>query len=454
MIATPPVPAVDVRAVPPHDLGAESAVLGAMLLDPEAIPRVVEILDAEHFYAGPNRRLFATIRALFDGGKIPDALTVRSDLERRNAIDDVGGLDALTAHVEAVASSANVESWATIVLDHAVRRRVIATASDLLAAARAGADPTALTDLAQRAVGETEFASAPRVSFATVLDEVFREIDAPVTRRGVPTTYRALDEILGGLQPGSLNLLGARPSMGKTTLALNIAVYVALHGFPTAFLSLEMTENQIVRKALAIVSGVAENRLKGGHILTSEERRLVNDATEALRRAPLFIEYGEFTTSSIRAKLRRLKTQNAVEFAVVDYLGLVKAPPEQRNIRSQIDLVTHVSGALKGTAVSVGLPILALCQLSRANAKANEAAEDAKDIRWPGLTDLRDSGSLEQDADTVLFLHRDGYYTKDRTDTTARVIVAKNRTGETGDVGLTWIPWCQRFSAPDFGASS
>ena len=156
-----------------------------------------------------------------------------------------------------------------------------------------------------------------------------------------------------------------------------------------------------------------------------------------------------------RAKIRALKFKHGVEFVIVDYLGLVRAPSDVRTIRSTVDLVTHVSAALKGAAVSTGVPILALAQLSRANARENEGLDGSgpsgrkREIRWPGLTDLRDSGSLEQDADSVLFLHRDGYYTKDRTDTTAKVIVAKNRQGETGDVTMTWIPWCQRFVVGD-----
>lgn len=441
--------------IPPHDLDAEAAVLGACLLDPEAIPRVVEILDAEHFYARANGRIFATIRCLFDGGTPPDAVTVRDALARANALDDVGGAEALVALVGKVESAANVESWATIVLDHAIRRRVLIAADDLRTAARRGDSAEQLAEIAQRAVGETEFAGAARTSFVDMLEEAFAAIDAPCAQRGVPTLYGPLDELLGGFHPGSLNLLGARPSMGKSTLALNIAVNVALMGVPVGFLSLEMGAKDLTRKALAIRSGVAEKRMRGGHLLTDPERAAVNDAAAQLRHAPLFVEGGDFTTTTIRAKIRSMRFKHAVELVIVDYLGLVRAPSDVRTIRSTVDLVTHVSGSLKGTAVGVGVPILALCQLSRANARENEGLDTSpkggkdRPIRLPGLTDLRDSGSLEQDADSVLFLHRDGYYTKDRTDTTAKVIVAKNRQGETGDVNLTWIPWCQRFVTSD-----
>lgn len=435
--------------VPPHDLEAEACVLGACLLDPEAIPRVVEILDAEHFYARAHQRVFGTIRRLFDRGTAPDVVTIKDAVEKAGAIEDVGGPEALAGFVSKVESAANVESWARIVLDHAVRRRVLIAADELRTGARRGDSPEQLAEIAQRAVGETEFAGAARASFVDMLEEAFAQIDAPCAQRGVPTLYGALDEILGGFPPGSLNLLGARPSMGKSTLALNIAVNVALMGIPVAFLSLEMGAQDLTRKALAIRSGVAEKHLRGGRLLTEEERRNVNQATEQLRHAPLFLECGDFTTTTIRAKIRALKFRNAVEIVIVDYLGLVRAPNDVRTIRSTVDLVTHVSGSLKGTAVGVGVPILALCQLSRANARENEAAKEAKDVRPPGLTDLRDSGSLEQDADSVLFLHRDSYYTKDRTDGTAKVIVAKNRNGETGDVGLAWIPWCQRFTTLD-----
>ena len=444
-----------VAFVPPHDLDAEACVLGACLLDPEAIPRVVEILDAEHFYAGRHGRIFTTIRRLFDGGTAPDALTVRDALARAGTLAEVGGAEGLAALASKVESSANVEHWSKIVLDHAVRRRVIMSADALLTAARRGESPEQLAEIAQRAVAETEFAGAARVSFVDMLEEAFAQVDAPCAQRGVPTMYGPLDDLIGGFQAGSLNLLGARPSMGKSTWALNIAVNVALTGIPVAFLSLEMGAQDLTRKALSIRSGVAERHLKGGHLLTEDERARLAEATEQLRHTPLFIETGDFTTTTIRAKIRALKFKHGVEFVIVDYLGLVRAPSDVRTIRSTVDLVTHVSAALKGAAVSTGVPILALAQLSRANARENEGLDGSgpsgrkREIRWPGLTDLRDSGSLEQDADSVLFLHRDGYYTKDRTDTTAKVIVAKNRQGETGDVTMTWIPWCQRFVVGD-----
>lgn len=435
--------------VPPQDLRAEAAVLGALLHQPNEAGSIVELLDARDFYARPHRQLFEVMRVIVDSGDPTDPLLVRNECERRGILAEIGGAEFLASLVEQVESPANVERYARIVREKSIARDVIhATATIQRAAYEDEGNGDDLLVLAEQTIFALSRGSDPasKPNLRRDVDDVVLTIGAPVARAGVRTGYVGIDEILGRLEPGTLTLLGARPSMGKSSLALNIALRLAMEGVAVAFLSLEMGHAQIIRRCLSILSGVPLKRLKGGFELTEDELRRVHDARDVLVELPLIIDDQNLTTSTLRTRVRHLRSRQQADLVIVDHLGKLR-PPKGERISTQIEIVTHVSGSLANTARTFGVPILALCQLSRGNARENEKAKKAEDVVQPSLTDLRDSGSLEQDADNVLFLHRDSYYTKDSTDATARVIVAKNRDGELGDVGLAWIPSCQRFES-------
>jgi replicative DNA helicase len=432
-----------VERVPPHSDEAEISVLGGMLLEETAADRAMEILDREDFYHPAHRRIFAAIGDLRDQGHAPDALAVREELNRVGALEEVGGEEYLARIVEIVPTAANIDYHARLVLDSAVKRRLILAGTDIATEAYRSTDRS--DQLLNRAEERIFRLSEHRFkkSFTAIgqlLQGALMQLESLSSQKeaitGVATGFRDLDEFTAGLQLSDLIIVAGRPSMGKTSLALNIAAHAAIvEDLPVAVFSLEMSMEQLVQRLISTEGGVSLKTLRTGQA-SSEQWKNVADACERLRRAAIYIDdSGLLNVLEMRAKARRLKQQRDIGMVIVDYLQLMesgtRAESRQQEIRS-----------LKALSKELNIPVVALSQLSR-------GPEHRADQR-PRLADLRESGSLEQDADVVIFLYRDEYYHPDtEKQGIAEVIVGKNRNGPTGSVELVFLSEYMRFETLD-----
>ena len=431
--------------VPPHDLQAEESLIGAMLLSRDAISAAVEGCQAEDFYRPAHGYIFDAICSLYAQGEPADPVTVADELRRANVLEAAGGVGNLVAQQADTPAIGNAARYARIVQDHALLRRLIGAASEIAELGYSLPEdvPGALDkaeamvfDIAERHV-TSSLKPLQELLAATVehLEDLHRSGGA-IT--GVPTGYTDLDERLSGLQPGSLVIVGARPSMGKTSFALGAAAHAAAEKRqPVLFFSLEMSHLELTQRLLCSEAKVDSSRLRDQALPQSDWPKLM-DAITKLSEAPLFIDDNpSLTVMEIRAKARRLRSREGLGLVVVDYLQLMSTrngSPEYRQLE-----VSEVSRGLKILARELDVPVLALSQLSR-------SLEGRSDKR-PVLADLRESGSLEQDADVVLFIYRDEVYNKGSDDKgLAEVIVAKHRNGPTGTVQLAFLDRFTRFA--------
>ena len=431
--------------VPPHDLQAEESLLGAMLLSRDAISAAVETCRPEDFYRPAHAHIFDAICSLYAQGEPADPVTVADELRRADLLEAAGGpgnLVALQANTPAIANAAH---YARIVQEHALLRRLIGVASEIAEMGYALPEDVVATldkaeamvfDVAERRV--TDSLKPVRELLAASLDHLEALYNRGDSITGVPTGYLDLDERLSGLQRSSLVIVGARPSMGKTAFALGVAAHAAMDKRePVLFFSLEMSHLELTQRLLCSEARVDSSRMRNGRLLQSDWPKVVA-AMGKLGEAPLFIDDNpNLTVMEIRAKARRLKSREGLGLIVVDYLQLMStksSSPEYRQLE-----VSEVSRGLKILARELEVPVVALSQLSR-------ALESRADKR-PMLADLRESGSLEQDADVVLFIYRDEVYNKDSPDKgSAEVIIAKHRNGPTGTVQLAFLDHFTRFA--------
>jgi replicative DNA helicase len=430
--------------VPPQDLQAEESLLGAMLLSRDAISAAVECCKAEDFYRPGHGHIFEAICSLYAQGEPADPVTVADELKRADLLEAVGGVAKLVELQANTPAIANAGRYARIVEEHALLRRLIAVAGEIAEMGYAVPDDvTATLDRAEAMVFEiverkvTDTLKPLRELLAASLDHLEALYSRGDTITGVPTGYVDLDERLSGLQPSSLVIVGARPSMGKTSFALGIAAHVAVERRqPVLFFSLEMSHLELTQRLLCSEARVDSSRMRNGRLLESDWPKVVN-AIGKLGEAPLFIDDNpNLTLMEIRAKARRLKSREGLGLIVVDYLQLMSSQgaSESRQVE-----VSEISRGLKILARELSVPVVALSQLVR-------RLEDRADKR-PVLADLRESGSLEQDADVVLFIYRDEVYNKDSPDKgTAEIIVAKHRNGPTGVERLAFLDHHTRFA--------
>ena len=435
--------------VPPHSLEAETAVLGAMLLDRAALVKALELLEAESFYREAHRVLFQVMASLFERGMTVDVLTVAEELRRQGLLEQVGGTAYLAELTLRVPSVSAVEHYARIVLEYAIKRSLIRTAAEILYSCYdEGVDALEELDRAESAIFEIaekrlrhsalSLRTLARSAFETLTHLIERSARHGVT--GIPTGYIRLDELLGGFQRSDFIVLAGRPSMGKTALALSIARNVAVeHRIPVAIFSLEMSAQQLMFRLLAAEAQIDLHRLRTGRISPEAMPRIVH-ATGRLAEAPIFVDDSPMLSLlELRAKSRRLCAEHNVQLIIVDYLQLIHPPKAESRERE----VALISRSLKMMAKELNIPVLALAQLNR-------AVESRADKR-PLLADLRESGSLEQDADVVLFVHRPELYgitTYDDgspTEGTAEIIIGKQRNGPTGEVRLAYLRDFARF---------
>ncbi len=437
-------PGAPFARVPPHSLEAEMALLGSLLLDPEAVGTVVPLVQPEDFYKGAHRRLYEVIRSLFDRGDPADPLVVMRECERLQILDEIGGRELLSSLAASVSTSANAEHYAQIVREKSIARAVIRAAGELLKSAYdeegRGDD---LLEIAEHKIFEISRTKdmGTASSVRSILEETFRELDKrDGASTGIPTGFHQMDELTAGLHPGELIIIAGRPSMGKTTFALNVAYNVAVQAkVGVVIFSLEMSRQQITKNVLCSHAMVEAHKLRGGRFLDDAEYARLTEAAGPLYDAPLFVDDTPgLSTTSLRAKARRLKQKHDIGLIVIDYLQLMEAIGASKNVDSRQQEISYISRSLKGIARELSVPVIALSQLNR--------AADSREDHKPRLSDLRESGAIEQDADVICFLYRKHYYTKAESDRgLAEVVIAKQRNGPTDTVRLAFLDQFMRF---------
>lgn len=435
---------MEYNRVPPQNIEAEQSTLGAMLISREAILKVTEILRSDDFYKEGHRIVFAAIDELAEKGEAVDLITVTELLRQKNKLDAAGGAAYLISLANSVATAANVEYHARIVAEKAVLRTLIENTTQIATACYENAQEVdALLDEAEQMV----FAISQRKinqnfsSLRDVLISTFNRLDKLRGEKGgitgVPTGFRDLDYLTAGFQPSDLIIVAARPSMGKTTFCLNIAQYAAIEkDIPVAIFSLEMAKEQLVMRMLCAEAQVNAHRVRTGFMQDDDWRKLAQ-AAGPLSTAPIYIDDTPgISVMELRAKARRLKAEHGLGLIIIDYLQLMQGKARSDNRQQEI---SDISRFLKALARELEVPVIALSQLSRAVEQRNS--------KRPMLSDLRESGALEQDADLVAFIYRDDYYNEDSEDKNiAEIIVAKQRNGPVDTVKLYFMKEFTKFA--------
>lgn len=432
---------------PPHSIEAEQSVLGAILLDHEVLDALEGLLPTpEAFYLEAHRRIYKAMQALRARRLPVDLVTLSEELRARGDLEAVGGLTYLVSLQESVPTALYAEHYARIVAEKWALRRLIHAAGEAMRLAyEEEGSVDEILDQAGRKVLEVALTGREEEGrpLRELVHETFEHIEALLQNKGetagVRTGFKELDGLIGTLAPGSLNIIAARPAMGKTAFALTIAQHAALReGVPVAIYSLEMPAGQLVLRMLCSEARIDMNRVRQGNLTDRDFTRLV-DAASRLSEAPIFIDDSpDLTLMELRARARRLRAREKVGLVVVDYLQLISSPPSKNGENRQQEIAA-ISRGLKGLARELSVPVLALSQLSR--------AVESRPNKRPMLSDLRESGSLEQDADLVMFIYRDEYYHPHSEKAgIAEIIIGKQRNGPTGTVELQFHPQHVRFN--------
>lgn len=428
----------------PHDDVAEQSVLGGMLLSKDAIADVVESLRASDFYKPAHETIYEAILSLYGHGSPADAITVADELKKRGELTRVGGASYIHTLIASVPTAANAQYYAEIVKEHAIMRRLIEAGTKIAQLGYANeTEVDTLVDQAQAEIYAVTDGNAKEdyVSFSDALEETINEIDANSNRPdgvyGVPTDFIEFDELTGGLHGGQMIVIAARPGVGKSTLALDIARSAAIHHqMTTVFFSLEMSRTELAMRILSAEGKIPMSELKKGDLGTEGWTNLAN-LQGRIDSAPLFIDDSpNMTLMEIRAKCRRLKQRNDLKLVVLDYLQLMSSG---KKVESRQQEVSEFSRSLKLLAKELDIPVIALSQLNR-------GSEQRTDKR-PMVSDLRESGSIEQDADMVILLHREDMYNPDSQRVgEADMIIAKHRGGPTRTIPLAFSGKFSRFN--------
>jgi len=437
--------------IPPHSLEAEASVLGGLLLDNTAWDRVGDLLNENDFYRYEHRQVYAAIYSLVSTSRPADVITVYEHLQSQGKTDEVGGLAYLNSLAQYVPSASNIRRYGEIVRERAILRKLVSVSDDIATQAfntQGRQVSQILDDAEQKIFSIGEEGSRMRQGFHSMEDLVVELLDRveemaknPNDITGVPTGFYDFDRMTSGLQPGDLIVLAARPSMGKTALAINIAEHVALQeGLPVAVFSMEMGASQLAIRMVGSIGRIDQSRLRTGKLNEDEWPRL-SEAIEKLRSVSLFIdETAGLTTSELRANARRLSRRcGKLGLIVVDYLQLMTGSSGSDGENRATEL-GEISRGLKMLAKELQCPVIALSQLNR-------GVEQRTDKR-PMMSDLRESGAIEQDADVIMFIYRDDYYNKDSKEPgVAEVIIGKQRNGPTGTVKLTFLKPITKFES-------
>ncbi|WP_407269401.1 replicative DNA helicase [Radiobacillus sp. PE A8.2] len=429
---------------PPHNIEAEQAVLGAVFLEPESLSRAAELLLSDDFYRASHQRIFAVMTGLSDKGEPIDLVTVTTALSNLKQLDDIGGVSYLSDLANSVPTAANMEYYCKIVEEKALLRRLIRTATDIVTDSFSKED--AVNDLlndAEKSILEVSQRKNAKAfqNIKDVLIDVYDSIEQLHHQNGettgIATGYRDLDKITSGFQRNDLIIIAARPSVGKTAFALNIAQNVAIHANENvAIFSLEMGAEQLVSRMLCAEGNIDAQRLRTGK-LDAEDWGKLTMAMGSLSHAGIYIDDAPgIRVSDIRSKCRRLKQEHGLGMILIDYLQLIQGSANSKENRQQE--VSEISRSLKALARELNVPLIALSQLSR-------GVETRQDKR-PMMSDLRESGSIEQDADIVGFLYRDDYYDKEsEKQNIIEIIISKQRNGPVGTVELAFVKEYNKF---------
>ena len=431
--------------MPPYSMEAEQSVLGCMLLSKEAVSRASEVLKAEDFYSEGHKEIFDAMLDIYEKGEPVDLVTLTERLRVRNSIDAVGGITYITNLSTFVPTAANIEYYIKIVEEKSILRRLIKLNTELIEYGYGGGlELDQLLDMAEKGIFDISQRHSVRgfMPIKDILLDNFNRIEELYKNKskitGIPTGFSDIDYKTSGFQPSDLILIAARPSMGKTAFALNIAQYPASHAQKSvAIFSLEMSKEQLVNRILCSEANIDSHRMRTGNLDENDWPRLAM-AVGPLAKAPIYIDDTPgISVLEMRSKARRLKLERGLDIIIIDYLQLMQGRGRAESRQQEI---SEISRSLKALARELDVPVIALSQLSR-------APETRNDHR-PILSDLRESGAIEQDADLVMFLYRDEYYNPD-TDkkSIAEIIIAKQRNGPTGTVELVWLDQFTKFAS-------
>lgn len=429
--------------LPPQNIEAEQSVLGAMLIDKEAIARATEILTADDFYREAHRVIYNAMLELYNKNEAVDMVTITDILRRDNKLEDVGGIAYVTSLANAVPTAANIKFHADIVAEKSVLRQLVRVSTEIAAMGyEANDEVSVLLDTAESRI--LEISNRKKKNDFTPIGDVLMESVQSIEKllhnkgglTGIPSGFADLDKLTSGLHPSDFIILAARPSMGKTALALNIVQNVALRahkrigGEPrsVAFFSLEMSKEQLVNRMLCAEAGIDSQRLRVGEMGDRDWNALWS-ACDLMSKAKIYIDdTAGITAMEMRSRARRLKVEHGLDLIIVDYLQLMQGSGKRNSSGDRQQEVSEISRSLKALARELDVPVLALSQLSR--------GVEARQVKRPMLSDLRESGSLEQDADIVAFLYREDYYNPETENKHTELIVAKHRNGPVDTVNL------------------
>src|SRR4051812_4219387 len=443
--------------IPPHSIEAESSVLGGLLLDNNAWDRVGDLLVDSDFYRYEHRLIYASIGGLINASRPADVITVYEQLQSQGKAEEIGGLAYLNSLAQYVPSASNIRRYAEIVRERSILRKLVAASDEIATQAfnTQGKPVDKILDEAEQKIFHIgEEGSRMKQGFQSMdtlvvqlLDRVQEMADNPNDITGVPTGFIDLDRMTSGLQPGDLIVLAARPSMGKTSLAINIAEHAALHeGLPVAVFSMEMGASQLAVRIVGSIGRIDQTPLRTGR-LTDDEWPRLTEAIEKLRNVSLHIDESPgLTTSELRANARRLARQcGKLGLIVVDYLQLMSVSSSMSE-ENRATAVGEISRGLKMLAKELKCPVIALSQLSR-------GVESRTDKR-PMMSDLRESGAIEQDADVIMFIYRDDYYNKESKEPgVSEIIISKQRNGPTGTIRLAFVKHLTKFESLATGSA-
>ena len=436
---------MDLGKVPPQDIEAEQAVIGSMLTDQDAVSSAIETLKPEDFYREDNKIIYEAILNIYNRAEPIDIITLKAELSSMNKLEAVGGLEYIAVLPDKVPTTANVDRYIKIVEEKAMLRNLIKTANEIL---NMGYEPTEeperVMDLAEKKIFDVMQKKSQKgyTPIKDVLVESFAKLEELYNQKqhvtGVPTGFIDLDRMTAGLHGSEFILIAARPAMGKS--AFNIGAYAATRAnIPVAIFSLEMAKDQVANRILCSEALVDSNAVRTGE-LTDEDLSKLAETSGELSQAQIFIDdTAGISVMEIRAKCRKLKLEKNIGLVIIDYLQLVQGSGKTSSREQEI---AEISRSLKILAKEIEVPVIALSQLSR--------AVEARPDHRPMLSDLRESGSIEQDADIVMFLYRDDYYNEDsEKKNQAEVIIAKQRAGSTGTVDLAWLGQYTKFANLD-----
>lgn len=444
----------DKSKLPPQNIEAEQAVLGAILISENSMYKIAETIASDDFYRNDHRVIFGAMVALFDKRSPIDLITVTDELKGQKKLEQAGGATYLTLLVSGTQSAANIVKHAQIVSEKAILRRLIHAATGMIEDSYAEREeiPMILDKSEQILFAVSQkFSTDKFVAVSDILTDTFDRINEIHENkgqlRGVPTGFKDMDNLLAGFQKSDLIILAARPSMGKTALALNIACNAAAREkIPTGIFSLEMSRDQLVDRLLTCETGIDSWRLRTGN-LKEDDFSKINYAMGVLAEAPLYIDDSPLlSVMDVRAKARRLQAEKGLGLLVIDYLQLMESSHRGGGEQNRVQEVSDISRGLKALARELNIPVIALSQLSR--------AVELRTPKIPMLSDLRESGSIEQDADVVMFIYREDYYEPDTENKgVTQVLVKKHRNGPVGDVYLFFHPQFGRFTSIDRNAA-